>query len=70
MSMYLGVHRFSPKVVVKADTAWQDFTVKINLNMLRYWKKLITMDCDRLTKQVFEKDYEDASTIKNGSEQS
>ena len=55
---YLGVHRFAPIAAITGDIGWLPAKYRRWLNMLRYWNRLVTLDDSRITKTVFEHDYE------------
>lgn len=65
MRYFLGVHSFSPVLLLTGDTGWLPSTYRRWGSMLRFWNRLIKMDNDRLTKKVFEFDY--AKGINNWS---
>ncbi len=55
---YLGVHRFVSTAGMMSDLGWLTTKYLRWLNMLRFWNHLLTMNDDRLTKKVFQVEYE------------
>ncbi len=41
--VFLGVHRYSPVLCLEGDTRWVKAEKRRNLNMLRYWNRLVKM---------------------------
>ena len=54
---YLGVHRFTPLAAIRGDMAFESPEVGRNLVAARLWNKLLKLDDNRITKQVFLHDY-------------
>ena len=54
---FLGVHKFAPKLAVEGDMGWLAPQYRAWLNILRMWNKLIQLDDNRLTQNVFINDY-------------
>ena len=54
---FLGVHRFTPILAMYGDSGWIPCIYRRWGNSLRLWNRLINMDDSRLTKQVFNYDY-------------
>ncbi len=54
--VFLGVHTYPPLLCLVGDTG----LMKTNLNMLRYWNRLIKMHFDRLPKRIFVWEYMNA----------
>ena len=59
---FLGVHRFAPTAAISGDVGWLPAQSRRRLNMLRLWNRLIIMDSDRITKRVFESEYNNPRT--------
>lgn len=57
MRYFLGVHRFTPVLAMVGDTGWIPSVYRRWQCMLRLWNRLLLMDDDRITKQVFNMDY-------------
>lgn len=55
---FLGVHRFTPILAIVGDSGWLPSQYRRWLNILRFWNRLLLMDDSRLTKHVFNFDYE------------
>jgi hypothetical protein len=57
---YLGVHIFASVAAITGDISWvpSRYSNRRWLNMLRYWNRLVNFENDRLTKLVFDHDYE------------
>ena len=54
---YLGVHRFTPLHALHGEFGWKLPYHRHNINAIRYWNRLVIMDDDRITKQVFNWDF-------------
>ena len=54
---FLGVHRFTPILAISGDMGWPVSLHRRWFNMLRLWNRLIGMDNNRLTKQIFLNDF-------------
>jgi len=54
---FLGVHRFTPTLALTGDSGWLPSMYRRWTNMLRYWNRLVLMEDHRLTKRVFNADY-------------
>jgi hypothetical protein len=64
--IFLGVHKFTPILVLEGDTGWLSPRYRRWINMLRLWNRLNNLENDRLTKVVFMNDYQLAGTnVKN-----
>ncbi len=57
MRYFLGVHKFSPNEALIGDIGWLTPKLSRYLPRIRLWNKLIEMDNSRLTKRIFEYDY-------------
>ena len=55
---YLGVHKFYPLPALIGDIGWLPCHIRRQINILRFWNRLIKLDDNRLTKNVFHWDYE------------
>ena len=55
---FFGVHRFTPILAIVGKLGWLPSQYRRWLSILRFWNRLILMDGSRLTKQVFNFDYE------------
>ena len=55
---FLGVHRFTPILAIVGDSGWLPSQYRRLLTILRFWNRLLLMDDSRLTKHVFNFDYE------------
>lgn len=51
--LILGTHRFAPNYAINGDVGWVSSTVRRRTEMLRFWNRVIDIDTNRLTKQVF-----------------
>ena len=58
MRYYLGVHKFCPLPALIGDIGWLPCYIRRQINILRFWNRLIKLDDNRLTKKVFLWDYE------------
>ena len=54
---FLGVHRFTPLLAINGEMGWTLCLHRRWANMCRLWNRLVNMDDNRLTKQVFDIDY-------------
>ena len=61
----LGVNRFTPLPALTGEMGWSPTKDNKYINMLQLWNRLIKMSSDRLTKWVFNVDYEKASVNRN-----
>ena len=57
--LYIDVHKFAPNRAIIADMGWQSSWTRRHVNMLRLWNRLLDMEPQRLTRNIFEwdKDY-------------
>ena len=46
--VFLGVNLFTPILSIQGDIGWQLCQTRIELNMLRYWNRLLKMDDNRI----------------------
>ena len=58
MRYYLGVHRFAPIASLQGDFGWLRPRLRRYKIMLNYWNRLIKMNDSRLTKYMYEYDYQ------------
>ena len=58
MRYYLGVHTFAPIAGMYGDMGWMKPYMGRYTCMIRFWNRLINMENSRLTKQIFNSDYE------------
>ena len=54
---FLGVHKFAPVLAINGDIGWLPSKERRWCNMIRLWKKLVTMDEHRICKRVFNWDF-------------
>ena len=54
---YLGVHRFAPLLAYYGDTRWIRSQYRHWINITRYWNRVLSFECERITRNVFEVDY-------------
>ena len=57
MRVCLGVHRFAPINGLIGDKGWLPLNHMRQIELIRYWNRLINMDNDKLTKKIFTFDY-------------
>ena len=55
---FLGVHPRTPIAGLQGEMGWNSPLLDRQVCLLRYWNKLVTMDDDRLTKKMFNVDYD------------
>ena len=53
---YLNVHTFAPNIARNGDMGWVSSGNRREIEILRYWNRLIRMNENRLTKKVFKWD--------------
>ena len=51
------MHRFAPKLAITDAKGWLPSNYRRWVSMIRYWNRLILFDDNRLTKRVFNMDY-------------
>ena len=57
MRFFLGVHKFAPIPALFGDMGWHKNYLGRSLCTLRFWNRILTMDDYRLTKSIFNYDY-------------
>ena len=62
---FLGVHRFVTIAALQGDTGWLPCVYRQWISIIRYWNRLILLDENRLTKTVFNSDYETCQNKNN-----
>ena len=50
---FLGVHRFAPTAAIHSETGWVNSKFRRQINIVRLWNRLCTMEKNRLTKKIF-----------------
>ena len=55
---YLGLHKYTPLPALHGEMGWKPPMYRHMTNILRFWNKLVNMDDSRLTKQIFNWDYQ------------
>ena len=55
--IFLGVHKFAPKLGLEGDMAWMSCENRHILNILRFWNRLLKLPDNRLTKKIFTDDF-------------
>jgi len=58
MRFYLGVHKFSPNLALCGDLGWLTPKLSRYIGRVRLWNRLLAMDEGRLTRKIFEWDYD------------
>ena len=53
LSFLLGVGKTCPKAGLFGETGWVPFQMTIKFSILRFRKRIATLDADRLTNQIF-----------------
>ncbi len=53
----MGVHPKTPLLVLEGDTGWLHPSVKKQVEMLRFWNRVLKMDENRITHIIFDYDY-------------
>jgi hypothetical protein len=59
------VHRFASNIAIDGDMGWVGCKVRRDLEMLRFWNRLLNMNANCLTKKVFIWDYSQQRSISN-----
>ena len=54
---FLGVHKFAPNLAINGDMGWVSSGNRRNIEMFRYWNRIIKMDPNRITKKLFTWDF-------------
>ena len=66
---FLGVHSFAALSAIQGDMGWLNCKFRQQLNVIRFWNRLIDMPDSRLTKHIFTIEYDSVktrgSTVKN-----
>ena len=57
--------RFAPIAALQGDTGWLPCVYRQWISIIRYWNRLILLDENRLTKTVFNSDYETCQNKNN-----
>ncbi len=52
-----GVHKFVPIDAINGDMRWTSSYVKLKINIIRFWNRLMCMNNNRLPKIIFNWDY-------------
>ena len=50
---FLGIHRFTPILAVQGEIGWPTSFLRHQMNMIRLWNHIVTMDDERIIKKVF-----------------
>ena len=58
MRIFLGVHKYASIDYLFGDMGWAPSKLRREISMLRYWNRLITMENTRLTKNIFNIEYQ------------
>ena len=64
---YLGVHSFTPIPALHGEMGWLSCKYRTQLNMLRFWNRLVKMPSHRLTKHIFLTEFNSRQRYKNWS---
>ena len=51
--LFLGFYKYAPIAAIQGDMGWINSKHRRYLNMIKYWNRLIDMQCSRLTKKIF-----------------
>ena len=62
---FLGVHRFTPVAGLIGDIGWVNTRDRRRTCIIKYWNKLVKMKSSRLTKKVFNWDFQISSSSNN-----
>ena len=58
MRYYLGVHKFAANAAIVADMGWTKPMYNRYLCLIRFWNRMLSLPDERLTKQIFNYDYD------------
>ena len=58
MRVFLGVHRYAAIQMLEGDMGWFPSKTRRKVSMLRFWNHLITMNGERLPKNLFNYEYD------------
>lgn len=50
---FLGVHNFTPIAGLQSEMGWTPSKYRKQINLLRFWNRVVKMPDDRLTKKIF-----------------
>jgi len=50
---FLGVGKVCPVVGLFGETGWIPFNALIKFNILKFWHRVVSMQADRLTHQIY-----------------
>jgi len=67
MRVFLGVHKFAPISALYCDTGWLKPQYHRWADMIRLWNRLLKIPQDRITRKIFEIDYDRSHTTSNWS---
>ena len=56
--LFLGIHKFAPLLGVEGEVAWVPSLLRRHRSMLSFWNRMLDMSDDRLTKIIFNWDYQ------------
>ena len=59
--IFLGVHKFAPILVLEGDMGWLSPRYRRWMEMIRLWNRMLLLPDNRLTKIVFNYDYENST---------
>ena len=57
LRVFLGVHKYAPIAAIYGDTAWLKPKYHRWIEIIRLWNRLLNFSVNRLTKKIFENDY-------------
>ena len=55
---FLGIHKFAPLLGVEGEVAWVPSLLRRHRSMISFWNRMLDMSDDRLTKIIFNWDYQ------------
>ena len=55
---FLGIHKFAPLLGVEGEVAWVPSLLRCHRSMISFWNRMLDMSDDRLTKIIFNWDYQ------------
>ena len=55
---FLGVHKYSANLAINGDMGWSNHRNRQKLEMIRLWNRIINLDDDRITKVIFNWEYD------------
>ena len=55
--VFLGLNKFAPILSIQGDIGWNFCKTRIDVNILRFWNRIVNTEPSRICKHVFLWDY-------------